>query len=106
LVSWYRDTVEQRWKLWLTERHISERIGMPRRSDKLDRAIRDKSGAEISTRTQAKRYVLDRLRKKPNSRSWNRAAELLLEDAASDAIDKQLRFALLVDGALDLREPQ
>jgi hypothetical protein len=77
---------------------------MPNQSDKLARPIRDKSGTVIERREEAKRYVLEKLEKRPNSLAWHKAAELLLEGATAEAIDKQIRFALFTSGALDLSE--
>jgi hypothetical protein len=104
------DGAERNWQMWLTAvcglpaaAKLSEHTVMARPA-KLSRAIRDKRGTEISTREEAKRYVLGKLRKRPNSQSWDKAAELLLEDASAEAIDKQLRLALLLEGDLDLRD--
>jgi hypothetical protein len=77
---------------------------MPTRSDKLARAIRDKSGTVIETREEAKRYVLEMLENRPSSQAWRKTAELLVEEATAEVIEKQLRFALFMDGALDLTE--
>ena len=75
-----------------------------RQTNKLARAIRDKSGTVIETREEAKRYVLEMLENRPSSQAWRKAAELLVEEAPAEAIDKQLRFALFMDGALDLQD--
>jgi transposase len=55
--------------------------GVAPASTKLARVIRDKGGNIIATRDEAKRYVLGKLEKRPNSQAWNKAAKLLLEDA-------------------------
>jgi hypothetical protein len=75
-----------------------------RASATLPRVIRDKSGNVITTREEAKRYVLRKLEQRPNAQAWKKAAKLSIEDADAEAIDKQLRFALFMEGALDLRE--
>jgi hypothetical protein len=80
--------------------------GVAPASTKLARVIRDKGGNIIATRDEAKRYVLGKLEKRPNSQAWNKAAKLLLEDADDKAIDKQLRFALFIEGTLDPRQDQ
>ena len=79
---------------------------MPPRSTKLAHVIRDKSGNVITTREEAKRYVLRKLEQRPNAQVWKNAAKLLIEDADAEALDKQLRFALFTEGALDLRKDQ
>jgi len=73
---------------------------------KLPRIIKDKSGKTLRTTDEAKRYVLGKLKARPGYQSWKCAAELLVEGAAAERIAKQLEYALLLDGQLDVKFTQ
>ena len=74
----------------------------PNLKSRLPCAIRDKAGDTLRTDEDAKRYVLDKLKTRRGYKSWERAAQLLLDKAPLDIIASQIEFALLLDGELDV----
>jgi hypothetical protein len=69
---------------------------------KLARPVHDRSGKTLTTRDEAKQYVIAKLQDRPNSSSWKHAAGLLLDDdATAEEVTTQLEYAMLLDGVLD-----
>jgi len=72
---------------------------------KLPRAIRDKSGKTLRTSGDAERYVLAKLKAKPDDQSWKQAARYLVEGGSPEQIVTQIEYALLLEGNLTSDSP-
>jgi hypothetical protein len=70
---------------------------------RLARVVRDLHGTALATRDDAQRYVLDKLHHRPRYRSWQFAGELLRDGGDTELLTRQLEYAMLLDGILDLR---
>ena len=69
---------------------------------RLPRGVRDKSGNTLRTDDDVREYVLDKLKTHASHKSWQRAAELTLDEAPVETITQQIELALLLDGQLDV----
>jgi len=69
---------------------------------RLPRGIRDKSGNTLRTDDDVREYILDKLKTHATCKSWQRAAELALDEAPVEIITQQIELALLLDGQLDV----
>lgn len=84
------------------QEHTLEDLRAPNLEARLPYAIRDKAGDTLRSHDDARLYVLDKLRMRRGYKSWERAAQLLLDKAPLDIITSQIEFALLLDGQLDV----
>lgn len=75
---------------------------IPYARHRLARTVKDRGGATLRTRDDAQRYVLRQLKARPGYRSWECAAELLLEGGDTETLTEQIEYALLLEGALDV----
>ena len=78
----------------------------PRWTDKLARPIRDKAGAVIKTRDDARRYMAALPSDRALRQSWQHAAKLLLDGASAEEVTRQIEYAMLLDGTLTRYEKQ
>ena len=74
------------------------------KSTRLPHPIKAKDGITITTIPEATAYMLALPSDgKALWNSWQHAAKLIMENADPEAIAKQLEYALLLDGQLDIR---
>jgi hypothetical protein len=69
---------------------------------KLDRPLPTKDGGTLRTVLDARTYMLGISEARQLRAQWQRAAELLLEEADVTALRKQVEMALFYDAKLDV----
>jgi predicted secreted protein len=74
----------------------------PYLSQKLTRPIPTKDGGTLHTVLDARTYMLRLSKNRERRGQWQRAAELLLEEADVAALSKQVELALFMDAKLDV----
>jgi hypothetical protein len=71
-------------------------------SQKLDRPLPTKDGGTLRTVAEARAYMLGLSKARELRSQWQRAAELLLEEAHVAGLSRQIELALFYDAKLDL----
>jgi hypothetical protein len=74
----------------------------PHLSRKLTRPLHTKDGGTLRTVLDARTYMLALSEDREHRAQWQRAAQLLLEEADVAALSKQVELALFFDAKLDL----
>jgi hypothetical protein len=74
----------------------------PYLSQKLTRPLPTKDGGTLRTVAEARAYMLGLSKSRELRSQWQRAAELLLEEADVAALSKQVELALFYDAKLDV----
>jgi hypothetical protein len=75
---------------------------VPAWTDRLSHPVRDRDGKVISTREDARRYILALPASRQIRNAWQHATRLLLDGADAAEVTRQLELALLLDGRLHL----
>lgn len=89
----------------MAAKRTSRAKSIPRLRERLTEIVRDKNGAVLETREDAATYVLEHWERRPRYQSWQRAAELLFDGGDIAVLTRQLKYAMLLDGILDLESP-
>jgi predicted secreted protein len=71
-------------------------------SQKLDQPLPTKDGGTLRTVLDARTYMLRLSKARERDTRWQRAAELLLEEADVAAVSKAVELALFYDAKLDI----